>query len=160
MFLQYFTLVHVAISLIGIAAGFGALAGWRAGKLLPGWTSWFIVMTVATSVTGFFFPIHGFTPGLGVGVISLVALIAGDVCDLLPAAGGAVAGSVCDYRDDGAVFKRVRLGGPDVPKNPALQAIAPTQSSPVFGITQAIVLVSFIVLGIGALRRFPMGPSA
>ena len=32
-------------------------------------------MTILTSVTGFFFPIHGFTPALAVGAVSLVILL-------------------------------------------------------------------------------------
>jgi hypothetical protein len=39
-------------------------------------------------------------------------------------------------------------------KVPALKAIAPTQSSPAFGITQLVVLVGFIVLGTLAFKRF------
>src|SRR5439155_22981382 len=35
-----------------------------------------LVTTVATSVTGFFFPFHGFTPALGVGVLSILILVA------------------------------------------------------------------------------------
>ena len=39
-------------------------------------------------------------------------------------------------------------------KNPALVAIAPTQSSPAFGITQGLVLLTFLALGIKSLKRF------
>jgi len=34
--------------------------GLLAGKRLDGWTKWFLVTTVATSVTGFGFPLHHF----------------------------------------------------------------------------------------------------
>jgi len=50
MSLQYFTLVHILISLVGIAAGFGSLAGLLAGKLFPKWTAVFLATTMATSV--------------------------------------------------------------------------------------------------------------
>jgi hypothetical protein len=39
-------------------------------------------------------------------------------------------------------------------KVPALKAIAPTQSSPAFGIAQLVVLVIFIILTIRAFKGF------
>jgi hypothetical protein len=59
---------------MAIASGFVVLFDVIAGKRLDGWTAFFLATTVATSVTGFGFPIHGFTPGLGLGVISLLVL--------------------------------------------------------------------------------------
>ena len=63
--LTIFTLIHVVISLVAIGSGFVVLFGLIAGKRLDGWTAFFLATTVATSVTGFGFPIHGFTPGMG-----------------------------------------------------------------------------------------------
>ena len=45
-----FTAVHVALSLIGIAAGFVVMIGLLRGMQLRGWTALFLVTTVATSV--------------------------------------------------------------------------------------------------------------
>ena len=65
-----FTLVHVVISLIGIFTGFIVVWGMLAGKRLNAITGIFLVTTVATSVTGFGFPIRatdsrtGWMPGL------------------------------------------------------------------------------------------------
>ena len=70
-----FTLIHVAISLIGIATGLVVVYGFVAGEKLPAWNAVFLVFTILTSVTGFFFPFHGITPGIVVGVISLVVLV-------------------------------------------------------------------------------------
>ena len=39
-------------------------------------------------------------------------------------------------------------------KNPALKQLAPTQSEPPFVITQALLLIAFVVLGALAVRRF------
>jgi len=69
-----FTFVHGVLSLVGIFSGFVVLSGLIAGKRLDGWTAVFLATTVATSVTGFGFPIHGFTPGIGIGIISLLVL--------------------------------------------------------------------------------------
>ena len=43
---------------------------------LAGWTAIFLLTTLLTSVTGFMFPIHGFTPALGIGIVATI--IAGD----------------------------------------------------------------------------------
>ena len=45
-----------------------------AGKRLDSWTAFFLATTIATSVTGFGFPISGVTPGIVIGVISLLVL--------------------------------------------------------------------------------------
>jgi hypothetical protein len=68
------TIVHVAISLVAIGAGLAAAAGMIKSKICSKTTAVFLWMTVATSVTGFFFPIKGFTPALGFGIFSLILL--------------------------------------------------------------------------------------
>jgi hypothetical protein len=74
MILHVYTIIHVLISLAAIFTGLIVLFGMLAGERLDGWTKWFLITTVATSVTGFFFPFHGFTPAIGVGIISLLVL--------------------------------------------------------------------------------------
>ncbi len=74
MSLQTFTLLHVIITLIAIAGGLVVLLGMLGSHRMPALTALFLLTTVLTSVTGFMFPIHGFTPALGVGVISMVVL--------------------------------------------------------------------------------------
>src|SRR2546426_342548 len=74
MILRIYTIIHVLISLLGIFTGLIVLFGMLGGNRLDGWTKWFLITTVLTSVTGFFFPFHGFTPAHGVGIISLLVL--------------------------------------------------------------------------------------
>src|SRR5271167_1883130 len=69
-----FTFFHVLLSLAGIFTGFIALFGMIAGKRLDGWNGIFLLTTALTSITGFFFPFHGVTPAIKLGVISLVVL--------------------------------------------------------------------------------------
>ena len=69
-----FTLFHVALSLIGIVAGLVILLGWLSGRSLKDWTWTFLIATITTSVTGFFFPFKGVTPGIVLGIVSLVVL--------------------------------------------------------------------------------------
>ena len=71
MILQIYTIVHTLISLVAIFTGILVLFGMIAGKRLDGWTKWFLTTAVLTTVTGFFFPFHGFTPAIGLGIISL-----------------------------------------------------------------------------------------
>src|SRR5438105_5168482 len=72
--LTIFTIIHVITSLIGIFCGFVVLAGLLTARRFNGWTAIFLASTVLTSVTGFFFPFHHFTPAVGVGILSLLLL--------------------------------------------------------------------------------------
>src|ERR1700751_2267538 len=72
--LSAFTTLHVVISLIAIVAGlivmFGMLGSTRPGGL----TAIFLLFTILTSVTGFMFPFNGITPGILIGILSMVLL--------------------------------------------------------------------------------------
>src|SRR5262245_47984416 len=72
--LETYTLIHVAISLVGIGAGLIAVLGWISGKRLASMTGLFLLTTLLTSITGFGFPFEKFTPAHGVGILSLVIL--------------------------------------------------------------------------------------
>src|SRR5258708_38724959 len=74
MSLVTFTIVHTAISLIGIVSGFVVVYGMLGGKRLDRWTALFLLTTVLTSVTGFLFPFDHLLPSHKVGIISLVVL--------------------------------------------------------------------------------------
>lgn len=154
MTLEIYTLVHVAISLVGIASGFAVLFGLLAGKRLDGWTKLFLITTVATSVTGFFFPFHGFTPAIGVGIISLVVLAVA----IFARYGRNLAGSwrwIYVVTATIALYLNVFVGIVQAfQKVPALKAIAPMQTEPPFAVTQLVVLVLFILIGIVAAIRF------
>ena len=154
MTLEIYTSVHVAISLVGIASGFAVLFGLLAGKRLDGWTKLFLITTVATSVTGFFFPFHGFTPAIGVGIISLVVLAVA----IFARYGRNLAGSwrwIYVVTAMIALYLNVFVGIVQAfQKVPALKAIAPMQTEPPFAVTQLVVLVLFILIGIVAAIRF------
>jgi hypothetical protein len=51
--LHIYTIIHTLISLVAIVTGLVVLFGLLAGKRLDGWTKWFLITTVATTVTGF-----------------------------------------------------------------------------------------------------------
>ena len=149
-----YTIFHVALSLIGIATGFVAVLGMVQGRLLPGWTKWFLAMTTATSVTGFGFPFVKFLPSHGVGIISLVALgVAYWALYGRRLAGGwrlayVVTAVLSQYLNVFVLVVQMFL------KIPALKALAPNQTEPPFAIAQGVVLVAFLALGYLAVRRF------
>ena len=154
MALQYFTLIHIIISLVGIASGFGALSGWLVGKNYPRWSNCFLATTTATSATGFFFPFRGFTPGIGVGIISLLvlgiaayALYSRQLTGIWRKA-FVVNSVVALYLNVFVLFVQL------FQKFPALRELAPTQSEPAFGLTQLVLLAALVALGIAATRRF------
>src|SRR5438128_12663731 len=71
MILHIYTVIHALISLIAIFTGLIVVFGVIGGKRLDGWTKWFLITAVLTTASGFFFPFHGFTPAIGLGIISL-----------------------------------------------------------------------------------------
>jgi hypothetical protein len=152
--LTTFTLIHVALSLVGILAGMVVVGGLIAGQRLDGWTGLFLVTTVLTNVTGFGFPFVVFMPSHGVGILSLVVLpvvIAARYWKNLagPWRGVYVVGAVLVLYLNVFVlvvqlFRRL----------PALLVAAPTQKEPPFLVTQLLTLALFIVLGRAAFKGF------
>jgi hypothetical protein len=158
MILTAFTIFHVVISLLGIFSGFVVVFGLFARKRLDGWTAFFLVTTVATSVTGFFFPVHHFMPSHAVGIISLIVLAVAIYARYNRALAGGwrktyVIGAVI------ALYLNVFVGIVQAfQKVPVLRALAPTQTEPPFKLTQLVVLALFVVLAIVAAIRFRTEP--
>jgi hypothetical protein len=115
---------------------------------------------VATSVTGFFFPFHHFTPAHGVGIVSLLVLLVA----ILARYSFHLAGAwrwiyvVCAMV---ALYLNVFVGIVQAfQKVPVLKAMAPTQSEPPFLVAQLFGLTFFVVLTIVAAIRFRIKPLA
>ncbi len=152
--LTLLTVTHVAISLVGIFSGLIVVFGLFTARGLNGWTALFLTTTIATSVTGFFYPIHHLTPGLVLGIVSLLVLTVA----VFARYGRHLVGSwrwiyvisamISLYLNVFVLIVQAFL------KVPALTAMAPTQSEPPFKLTQLVVLALFIVLTIGAVIRF------
>jgi len=154
MILKIYTLVHVLISLGGIFSGFVVLFGLLGGKRLDNWTAFFLATTVATSATGFFFPVDHFMPSHAVGILSLLVL--------------AVAIYARYTRRLAGVWRTVYVSGAILAlylnvfvaivqaflKIGPLKGLAPTQTEVPFKLSQLIVLVLFVVLAIAAVIRF------
>lgn len=152
------TWVHVALSLIGIVAGFVVMLGLLAAKRLDGWTAVFLASAVLTSATGFLFPVHKFLPSHAVGILSLIVLAIAIVARYGKHLGGAwrvtyvITAMVAFYLDVFVLVVQL------FEKVPALKAIAPTQSEAPFKLTQLCVLVLFVVLTVLAAKRFRIEP--
>jgi hypothetical protein len=153
-----FTLFHVLLSLVGIAAGFVVIRGLFASQRLDGWTALFLTTTTATSVTGFLFPFRGFTPAIGTGIVSMVVLAVACYARYGRSLDGrwrlayVVTAVLAQYLDCFVLVVQAFL------KVPALKALAPQQNEPPFAIAQGLVLLLFILLAFGAARRFQPAP--
>ena len=156
--IENFTILHVAISLIGIVSGLIVLFGMLRARRLPGWTALFLATTVLTSVTGFMFPINGLTPAIVVGLISIVILAIALMALYVKHLSGAWRWIYVTTALAALYFNVFVLIVQSFQKVPALQKLAPTQSEPPFSVTQGVVLVAFLVLGTVAARRFRPGP--
>ena len=153
-----FTLLHVIISVIAIVSGLIVLGGMYGAQRLPLWTALFLLTTILTSVTGFFFPNAKITPGQVFGAATLIVMVP-------------VLIGLYGFRLRGA-WRWIYAGGAVVvlylnvfvviaqlfAKVTVLQPLAPTQSEPPFLLTEAVVLVIFVLLGILALVRFHPAP--
>jgi hypothetical protein len=152
------TFVHVVLSLIGIFSGFVVVFGMLTAKRLDGWTALFLATTVATSVTGFLFPFHGFLPSHVLGILSLLVLPVAIVARYgRQLAGGwrrtyVITAMIALYLNVFVLIAQLFM------KVPALKAMAPTQSEPPFKLTQLVVLVVFVVLAIAAAKKFRSEP--
>lgn len=156
MSLPTFTLIHVLISLAGIASGLVVMYGFLTNQRLDGWTAVFLTTTALTSLTGFLFPFMGVTPAINLGIISLVvlaiAIVARYPLHLVWRKTYVIAACAALY------FNVFVLVVQSFEKVPGLRAIAPTQKEPPFAITQLAVLVLFVVLTTLAVRKFRMEP--
>jgi len=154
MSIPLFTQIHVIISLIGIASGLLVAIGMLMARSSSPMTALFLATTVLTSVTGFFFPFHGVTPGIVVGILSLVVLL----LTLIARYGKHMAGSWRGTYVITAMFALYLnvfvLVAQCFEHIPSFHVLTPTGTEPPFKIAQGIVLVLFIVLTIVANKKF------
>jgi hypothetical protein len=156
MSLQTFTLIHVLISLAGIASGLVVIYGFLTNKRLDGWTAVFLTTTALTSLSGFLFPFTGMTPAIKLGIISLgvlaIAIVTRYPLHLAWRKTYVIAACAALY------FNVFVLVVQSFEKVSALNAIAPTQKEPPFAIAQLAVLLLFVVLTTVAVKKFRTEP--
>lgn len=154
MSVSTFTFVHTALSLVGIVAGLVVMFGMLKAKRLVGWTALFLITTILTSVTGFFFPSSQILPSHVVGVLSLIVLafaLAGLYVYRLSGSWRWVYVATAVF----ALYLNCFVGVVQAfLKVPLLNALAPTQKELPFLIAQGAVLLIFVFLGFKAVRSF------
>ena len=159
MSLSTFVTAHVIISLIGIVAGIIVMSGLLGSNRMPGLTAIFLLFTILTSATGFLIPpllTETLLPSHMIGILSLVLLAIACIALYGMQLSGAwrwiyvVTAMLSLYLN---VFVLVIQS---FMKVPALHALAPSvpPSEPPFAVVQGIVLVFFIIVIIGAVRRY------
>jgi hypothetical protein len=161
MSLAAFTKLHVIISLIGIVSGIVVMFRLLGSRRSPGWTALFLFTTILTSATGFLFPFTQLLPSHMIGIVSLVLLaIACLALYGMKLAGPwrwiyVVTAMVSLYLN---IFVLIIQG---FLKVPALHALAPSvpPAEPPFAVAQGLVLLFFILVVIGAVRRFRPPPT-
>jgi hypothetical protein len=158
MILQIYTIIHTLISLVAIFTGLIVVFGMLAAKRLHNWTKWFLVTAVATTITGFFFPCHRFTPAIGLGIISLPFLALTIFARYPKRLAGpwrwiyVIGAVICLYFNLFVALVQA------FEKIPALHAMVPTQTEPPFKLTQLVVLLVSALLAIVAATRFHPEP--
>jgi hypothetical protein len=152
------TLTHVVISLVGIASGLVVIFGFLKTKQLNGWTALFLTTTVLTSLTGFVLPAHKFMPSHAIGLLSLLVLAIAILGRYWFHMNGrwrlayVICAVIAQYLNVFVLVAQL------FDKVPALKSLAPTQSEPPFAISELVVLLVFILLGILAVRGFRHKP--
>lgn len=146
------TLVHVALSLAGIGAGFYVMYGLLRRAPPERWTAVFLLTTILTSVTGFFFPVSQFLPSHAFGILSLLILPVAVVAKYVKHQAGpwrwlyTVSAVTALYLNMFVLVVQLFL------KVPALRALAPTQTEPAFTVAQLLNLGLHVWLGIAVTR--------
>lgn len=129
------------------------VAGFLLARELECWNVVFLAAAIATSLTGFLFPFHGFVPAYTIGIASLIVLAIAVIARHFNLAGGwretyAVTATMALY------FNMVVLVAQLFRKVGALRALAPTETELPFELAQIALLVLFIGLAVGAVYGF------
>jgi hypothetical protein len=159
MSIAAFTTLHVVISLVGIATGFIVAFGMIGARRLPLWNAVFLATTALTSLTGFLFPFKGVTPGIVIGVLSILILIVAVVALYSKNLSGGWRGTYVITAMLAQYFNFFVLIVQSFEKVPSLHALAPTGSEAPFKIVQLLVLVLFVALTVLAFKRFRLEPA-
>ncbi|ABS69090.1 conserved hypothetical protein [Xanthobacter versatilis] len=144
--------IHTDISLFAIVAGIAVVAGLVRGLDRPTTAATFLALAFLTSATGFLFPFNGVLPSHVVGAVAILVLLPAIFARYAVGLEGrwhAIYAATAVASLYFLVFVAVAQA---FTKVPALQAVAPSQGAPAFAVTQGLVLVAFIGLGVAAVR--------
>ena len=156
MSLSAFTTLHVIISLIGIVSGLFVMFGLLGSNRMAGMTALFLLTTILTNATGFLFPFEKLLPSHIIALLSLVLLAIACLALYGMKLSGAWRWIYVVTALLSLYFNVFVLVIQSFLKIPALTALAPGNppAGPVFAVVQGVVLVFFVLVIIGAIRRF------
>jgi hypothetical protein len=153
MSLHVFTILHTLISVVELVAGALVVLALMQGERSR-LTGFFLAMAALTSVTGFLFPFHGVTPGIKLGVVTLVSAgIAALALYSFSLRGAwrrtfAICIVITLYFDAFVAvvqaFEKIAM----------LHALAPTGKGLPFAVAQGLVLLGFLYIGFVSVKRF------
>jgi len=159
MSLATFTIIHVLISLIGIGTGLIVLFGLLNGKLLSPWNGIFLLFTILTSVTGFMYPYEKITPGIILGILSMIVLAIALFALYVFHLKGVWRTTYVVSAMIALYFNCFVLVVQSFMKVPFLHALAPTGTEAPFKIVQLLLLIITITLIVMAAKRFRLAAS-
>lgn len=150
--LAAFTKLHVIISLVGIAGGLAFFGALIVGRWLSVWNGLFLIFTILTSVTGFFFPPKPIGPPFIFGLVSLVLLAAALFALYGRKAGGGWRKVYIATALVAQWLNMVVLVVQSFQKIPALHALAPLGNEPPVLAAQAAVALLVLITAWKVLR--------
>jgi len=124
------------------------------GKRLDGLTALFLITTALTSITGFGFPFQHVTPGIILGILSLLVLAITIPARYTFHLAGKWRSIYVITAVIALYFNCFVLIAQSFLKIPALHVLAPKGNEPPFAVAQLVLLVLFIVAGIRAVKKF------
>jgi hypothetical protein len=154
MSLGVFTTLHVLISLFAIATGLIVLLGLINNRLPGSWNTVFLVTTILTSLTGFAFPNTKVTPGIVLGVLSVIVLAIAVVALYIFQLNGSWRRTYAITAMIALYFNVFVLIAQMFEHVPSLHALAPTGTETPFKVAQTLLLVMFVVLITAAAKKF------
>jgi hypothetical protein len=148
------TLIHVILSLLAILSGIRVAQGLMAARRYEKTTLFYMLSTALTLVTSFLFPYNGVTPGIIVGIICVLIFVPTAFARYMFHMAGIwrpvfVVGALALL-----YFNCLVLIVQSFQKIPSLNALAPTGGEPPVTISQAVLLVIFLLVGFFSVRRF------
>lgn len=154
MILSILTFMHFAFSLLAIGAGANVISGLFAGVLIEKWAVAFFRCALAASMTGLLYSLQHLShfPWISMSLVYVTgaAVIAWRKFHLT-----GLWRSICAFSATIAFCLNILLFAAYIFNHiPALKALAPTQSEPVFLVSQLVLIGLFVVLGMIAARRF------
>jgi hypothetical protein len=160
MSLSTFTAFHVIISLIAIVSGLIVMFGLLGSNRRPSLTAMFLLFTILTSATGFLFPFDKLLPSHMIGIVSLLLLGIACIALYVMKLSGAwrwiyvLTAMIALYLNVFVLVIQSFL------KLSPLHALAPSipPSEPPFAVAEGIVLLFFVLVIVGAVRRFRPAP--